>query len=520
MESGVSRAPGTGKGAFQVTRRCGFWRHALVLVVPGILLVVPAAEGVERHQAGGEAVQSIQRDEFRLEPEVFEVKDGQRISITSVPMIESGGLARFDLERFQVFATNSKIVVHTAEGDLYQEIPRNLYFKGRISDDPHSIVVMSVLEDGVVRGIVSRASRFWVFEGDAINRMGASTIRIRAIEAAVELEHDAQGFQCTADDLQPPPPDERFEQTEGQRRVSPLNAAYTARIAVETDNEFFNKFGNATDAANYVADIIAFGSVIYSGEVNTSWFLQFLSLWAPGSTDPWAQNSPDCGLFEFGRYWNDNHSGISRTLAHFMSGKTINAGIAWVGALCYPAFDVAQSCPGLLPATDNYGGAYGYSGGMDGNFDFDNPAVVWDIVAVTHEIGHNFNSPHTHCYAGLGGSGSQIDQCYSGEVQPGFTCYSGTTSLPSGCPGGGHGCGTLMSYCHSLTGGLGNIALTLGEGHPYGIQPDRVPDRMFAYVQSRAGIPGCLDYVAVDDIFADGFESNNTSAWSTIFPPP
>ena len=124
---------------------------------------------------------------------------------------------------------------------------------------------------------------------------------------ASELGHDTVGFECGTDDL-PQPLDLGSEAgTENTTKAVPTKAvSYTARIAVETDNEFFNKFGNATDATNYVADIIAFGSTVYSAEVNTSWILQHLSLWPTGQTDPWSESSPGCGLYEFGRYWKKN----------------------------------------------------------------------------------------------------------------------------------------------------------------------------------------------------------------------
>lgn len=43
-----------------------------------------------------------------------------------------------------------------------------------------------------------------------------------------------------------------------------------------------------------------------------------------------------------------------------------------------------------------------------------------------------------------------------------------------------------MSYCHQRAGGFSNIGLTLGQGHPFGVAPDRVPTRMRQHVQSRA----------------------------------
>ena len=64
-----------------------------------------------------------------------------------------------------------------------------------------------------------------------------------------------------------------------------------------------------------------------------------------------------------------------------------------------------------------------------------------------------------------------------------------------------------MSYCQLRPGGFINVTLTFGTGHPFGVQPERVPSRMFAHVQSQAGShPGCLALQAVDLIFTNGFD--------------
>jgi hypothetical protein len=76
-----------------------------------------------------------------------------------------------------------------------------------------------------------------------------------------------------------------------------------------------------------------------------------------------------------------------------------------------------------------------------------------------------------------------------------------------------------MSYCHLRAGGMGNLSFTFGQGWPYGVAPDRVPARMNAHVVQRAASnPGCLDLVEPTMIFADGFESGDTSSWSSTAP--
>lgn len=65
---------------------------------------------------------------------------------------------------------------------------------------------------------------------------------------------------------------------------------------------------------------MAYSSTIYTDELQTSWVLGEVSLWA--AADPWVISDPGCGLLEFGRYWNLNHGATARTVSHFLSGKS------------------------------------------------------------------------------------------------------------------------------------------------------------------------------------------------------
>lgn len=281
-----------------------------------------------------------------------------------------------------------------------------------------------------------------------------------------------------------------------------MATTHTARIAIETDDEFLTRFsGNTINATNYVGSLIGFISTIYDAEVQTNMQVSFLRLWT--TPDPFTQTDPACLMLESGKYWNEHQTATSRTTMHYLSGKSGLAGIAWVGVLCSGPFNTSQSnvgatCSGL-PASGNFGGAYGVTKGISGNFNAANPSAVWDVDSVAHEIGHNFNSPHTHCYNGIGGP-EPIDECSNS----GTGCYAGTPTLPGPA---GQGSGTIMSYCHMRSSGMSNISLTLGTGHPYGVLPERVPSRMFAHVQSRAGSnPSCLALQTIDSIFANGFD--------------
>src|SRR2546426_8898834 len=108
-----------------------------------------------------------------------------------------------------------------------------------------------------------------------------------------------------------------------------------------------------------------------------------------------------------------------RTVVHFVSGKSVQGGVAYIDVLCNASY--------------GYGVSQVY-----GSFDLSQPSQIWDALVLTHELGHNFGTPHTHCYS------PPLDKCFSGEAG----CYSGPVVASRG---------TIMSYCHLLAGGLSNI---------------------------------------------------------------
>jgi hypothetical protein len=76
-------------------------------------------------------------------------------------------------------------------------------------------------------------------------------------------------------------------------------------------------------------------------------------------------------------------------------------------------------------------------------------------MVTAHELGHNFGSPHTHCYNTIGLTNP--DTCFSSETFFGQSCFSGTPACPNLPTGATYNgvtgvFGTLMSYCHILGG--------------------------------------------------------------------
>jgi hypothetical protein len=397
------------------------------------------------------------------------------------------GSAALLLRPLMVYTPDAKLVIVEPDGSE-RPLPRppTRFYRGELLGEPGSRVFLSITEHGAIFGLIDGLAEMQTLlpKRDSAGRLiGLDLARVDSSR----LDGNAEPFVCEQDRLPLAPADIHAARSGATGPLLPEGTLWRARVAIDTDFEFFQQFASAAEATDYVANLVGFASTIYVDELDTEMQVSYLRLWN-SAADPWVQSSSICALYEFGKHWNDNMAGESRTIAHLLSGKNTGGGVAWVGVLCNGGFNYNASgdgCPGL-GGTSNYGGGYGFTGEMSGNFDPGNPTAVWDIVASAHEIGHNFDSPHTHCYNGLGGNPSPVDQCYG--VEPG--CYAGAASLPGPQ---GQGSGTIMSYCHLRPGGMSNISLTLGQGHGFGVAPERVPQRMRSHVQSRAGsFPQCL----------------------------
>lgn len=403
---------------------------------------------------------------------------GQSLVMSNVLLDQEDSPVALELRRFEVFAPDARIVVHGPGGEESLDAPTTGYFQGKVQGVVDSLVVLSADSQGIMRGIVQQGEKFWILAGGAeaggpITGLASREIKQSGLSDVVaRFQEDSK---LNNDIILPP---HRTRRSDFNAKPLAAGQLFDVRVAIETDGEFFGLFGNTTSATRYIGDLFAYASVIYQREANSRLVVGDISLWAGGSnSDPWSHSDTHDGLINFQNYWNTNHKSVKRAIAHFLSGRNLGGGIAYLGVLC----------------DSNYG--YGYSAGLQGNFQISNPQPVWDVVVVSHEIGHNFNSPHTHCYGGIGGNANPVDACHSGEGGSG--CWAGGESLPGlnsltgGAPSSGKG--TLMSYCHLLGGGMSNLSLTFGQNHQYGISASRVSTLMSNYVnQVASSNPSCI----------------------------
>ncbi len=228
-----------------------------------------------------------------------------------------------------------------------------------------------------------------------------------------------------------------------------------ANVAIESDYQAFTVFGGAEAAAAADLALMSTSSALYNRDINVILHVPYLRVWTTPS-DPYSDNpaSSSTLLNEFRNYWNANMTSIPRTVAHFISPRNQGlGGIAYLNVLC---------------ASVSGGSGYGFSDVQSGNA-VPIPTYSWPVMVVSHELGHNFGSPHTHNCSW----NPPIDTCYVGsETTP---CYSGPCAVNTTCI---PRTGTVMSYCHLTSGG---ISLALG----FGPLPT-------ALIRSRAEAAGCM----------------------------
>lgn len=378
-----------------------------------------------------------------------ELRVGESTRVT-IPVVR--GLETLDLTRFTALAPGARVVAVDARGvEQAVDLSGLVLLKGTIAGDPDSLAFLSYM-DGQVNGFVRSDLGLRVISS---GKPGVPNAPIFYAPAS-ELDLSDDPFCSTGtndpafypDRVVPAPASE----TPGPRGDGPCRVA---RVAVDTDYEFTALFGgNTTLSAAYAVTLLSASSSIYERDVNVRFLLPFVRVWA-SNNDPYVGNAGTTDfLFEMQDHWNLAMSHSPRETVHGLSGRGLGGGVAYLNATCYLEY------------------AYGVSANINGYFPLpviDNSDDNWDLMVVSHELGHNFGSGHTH-----DGYTPPIDGCGTGDC---------SLALDS----------SIMSYCHQCPGGISNMDMRFGP---------RVEDRILEYLNSAAcDLTAGPAPIALDDAF-------------------
>lgn len=321
----------------------------------------------------------------------------------SVPF--EGKTLTLELVKNEIFAdgfsvnTDKGVVAYTS----------GVYYHGIVKGDEKSVVAISFFNDDVM-GVASQGNVGNIVLGKVKN----------AQDFVIYNDTKLVGenpFSCGVDTL--PENKSTSSAISFDPKMLENNKMTTncVRIYFEVGSGLYSLNGsNTTTVTNWVTGMFNNIKTLYNND-NISVSMSELFIWT--TTDPYP--SPSAG---------------STLLAAFRSGRpTFNGDIGQL--IKNPAVTSIAYLNTLCTGSNHSFAAVNLSYQQV-------PTYSWNIMAMTHEMGHSLSSPHTHaCF--WNGDCTQIDGCgpASGNPDPNNgNCTAGT--LPTNG-------GTIMSYCHLVS---------------------------------------------------------------------
>ncbi|MCW5922314.1 MAG: fibronectin type III domain-containing protein [Saprospiraceae bacterium] len=344
--------------------------------------------------------------------------------------------ANFELELVKVDLLAPDFSLGTLGANAQENHPyqQGVHYRGIARGNPYSLAALSVFDDGIMAMVSDESGTFQV--GKMEDGSGQHILYRKE-----DLKADVP-FGCFADDDALIPDD---EPSAGDRGVG----CKTVQVYFECDYKLYtDKGSNLANATNYVTGLFNQVATLYANE-NVGIAISQIYIWT--SPDPYQGYSSTSAVLNAFR--NNRGTNFNGNLAHFLSTRNLGGGIAYLDVICFKSY------------------AYGVSG-ISASYQ-NVPTYSWTVEVVTHELGHNLGSWHTHSCNWPNGA---LDNCYSPE---------GNCS-PGPAPSNG---GTIMSYCH-----LKSYGINFNNG--FGPVPgNRIRDRVLAAtcLPSSGAIPTGLN---------------------------
>ena len=318
------------------------------------------------------------------------------------------------------------------------------FYRGVIRGNENSLVSLSLFENEVTGFISSK-------EGNLV--FGKLKNYDQIILYNDEDLKKKPSFDCKTQDT----PLKESEIVNYQNVFSKSLTIKCVRLYFETEFDIYQNLGsNTNNVVAYVTNLYNQVGTLYTNDgISTS--LSQVYVWS--KEDPYTETNSGALLYQF----QIERNAINGDLGQLITFRGIGGGMAaTIGGIC----------------NTNVYEKLAVSGNMTNTIGNVLPVYSWNINVVTHEFGHLFGSRHTHACV-WNNNYTAIDNCAAVSIGPtseGYSCYTAPGIIPSAG-------GTMMSYCHTLSG-VG-IKFSLG----FGPQPTAV---ITNYVNSSACLSSCI----------------------------
>ncbi|SDF00545.1 T9SS type A sorting domain-containing protein [Epilithonimonas hungarica] len=322
-----------------------------------------------------------------------------------------GGDVTVELIKNDIFAGGFK--VGTDKGDA--NYTPGVYYQGIIKGDNTSVVAFSFFDNDIV-GVASTNELGNIVVGKAKSSQDFVSYSDYKLKSK-------NPFSCSADEL----PENKINKPsfDPNAKKASKDANSCIRIYFEVGYGPYTQNGsNVTSTSNWVTALFNNIKTLYDNE-SVKVAISEIYVWT--STDPYS-GQPSTILNQF----RTTRTTFNGDVAQLIRNPATTS-VAYVNSIC----SVYK---------------YSYCGVNAQNIAV--PTYSWNIEAMTHELGHNFGSPHTHACA-WNGNNTAIDGC--GPASGNDEGCDGP--LPTTTKG------TIMSYCHLV----GSVGISFANG--FGQQP-------------------------------------------------
>jgi hypothetical protein len=317
------------------------------------------------------------------------------------------------LQKVKITSADFTVIEVLPDGDRRTvNYPGAVFYHGKIEGKPSSFATISIV-DGEVSGIIADEKSNIIL--GSIEDNGLPTK-----EYVIYRETDlnvSNPLNCFTGEI----PVEGSNITGNETvHARPTAVGEPVEVYFECDYKFYqDKGSNTVNLINYVLSFFNNTALLYANENITIQVSQILV---------WTMQDPEAaaGLNTSGTCLTSFRDRMVTTpyvgdYAHFLSTRSLGGGIAYLlGTPCSSSKQFRSAVSAIHNSYNNF------------------PTYSWTVQVVTHELGHNLGSNHTHW---CGWTGGAIDNCgpSAGYPNEGGSCVLGPP------PVGG---GTIMSYCH------------------------------------------------------------------------
>lgn len=419
--------------------------------------------------------ENILKQLARMKEDALEIDIPFENTITTVQLIRSNVI-----DAQTVFTSQS------GQGKQPLTYTPGAYYYGVIKNQPHTVVAISFFDDNII-GVIANDNGNYVLGK-------RNTSDTQSNEYLIYNDKDLlipNTFACGTDTR----PNE-IPILPSMPETLTAAGDHCVKVYIETDQQIFiNQGRNTNSVLNFVTGLFNVVRTLYQNEsINTS----------ISQVNVWITPDPYIGLTKtedvLPAFSNAMNGGFNGDLAHLLSASYNDGGRGYINSLCSTASDRVAVSSGLQNTTSPF------------------PTYSRGVKVVTHEIGHNLGSKHTHDCVWMwnGKKNNALDGC-----GPALGCGFGCDANPDGCsmpalPLHGWYGGTIMSYCDLLTRSHG---IGIGFSYGFGQQPgDRIRDNVYG---ATCLASCCPDNVTITGLYNQLFTESQTwikSSGQTTIP--